>query len=71
MNDVQSTEFIVGVLGDLSRSYRALNVGMNRRLSDNWSMRLEAIAQLRVDPLDMTYAGRRDSFVGLDITYSY
>ena len=71
LNDVQSTEFIVGVLGDLSRNYRALNVGMNRRLSDNWSMRLEAIAQLRVDPLDMTYAGRRDSFVGLDITYSY
>ena len=34
-------------------------------------MRLEAIAQLRVDPLDTTYAGRRDSFVGLDITYSY
>lgn len=71
LNDVQSTEVIVGILGDLSRDYRALNVGLKRRLSDSWSMRLEVIAQLRLDPLDMTYAGRRDSFLGLDFTYSF
>ena len=70
-NDVQSTELTAGILGDLSRSYRALNVGLRRRLSDNWSMRLEVIAQLNVDPRDLTYEGRRDSFLGLDFTYSY
>ncbi|MCY3940793.1 MAG: hypothetical protein OXG29_06905 [Gammaproteobacteria bacterium] len=70
-NDVQSTELTAGILGDLSRSYRALNLGLRRRLSDNWSMRLEAIAQLKVDPLDLTYDVRRDSFLGLDFTYSY
>ena len=34
-------------------------------------MRLEVIAQLKVDPRDLTYDGRRDSFLGLDFTYSY
>ena len=71
LNDVQSTELIAGILGDMSRDYRALNLGLRRRLSDSWSMRFEVIAQLRVDPLDITYTGRRDSFVGLDFTYSY
>ena len=70
-NDVQSTELTAGILGDVSRNYRALNVGLRRRLSDSWSMRLEVIAQLKVDPRDLTYDGRRDSFLGLDFTYSY
>lgn len=70
-NDVQSTELIVGVLGDVSRDYRALNMGLRRRLSDSWSMRFEVIAQLSVDPRDLTYDGRRDSFLGLDFTYSF
>ena len=71
LNDVQSTELIFGLLGDLNRDYRAFNLGLKRRLSDGWSLRLEIIAQLRVDPLDMTYLGRRDSFLGLDFTYSF
>ncbi len=70
-NDVQSTELTAGILGDLNRDYRALNVGLRRRLSDHWSMRLEVIAQLSVDPRDITYEGRRDSFLGLDFTFSY
>ena len=71
LNDVQGTELIAGILGDVSRNYRALNLGLKRRLSDSWSMRLEVIAQLTVDRLDLTYDGRRDSFLGLDFTYSY
>ena len=70
-NDVEGTELIAGILGDLSRSYRALNLGLRRRLSDSWSMRFEVIAQLSADPRDLTYDGRRDSFLGLDFTYSY
>ena len=71
LNDVQSTELIVGILGDVSRDYRALNVGLRRRLTDSWSLRFEVIAQLSVDPRDLTYDGRRDSFLALDFTYSF
>lgn len=70
-NDVQGTELVAGILGDLDRGYRALNVELKRRLSDTWSMRLEMIANLSADPRDLTYDGRRDSFVGVGLTFSF
>ena len=70
-NDVQGTELGVGILGDLRHDYRAMNLELKRRLSGNWTMRLEAIVTLSSDPRDLTYDGRRDSFVGVDFTYSF
>ena len=70
-NDVQSTELVGGILGDLDHDYRALNLELKRRLSEHWSMRLEAIVNLSADPEDLTYDGRRDSFLGIDFTYSF
>ncbi len=70
-NDVPGTELGLGVLGDLSHDYRALNFELRRRLSASWTVRLEAIVNLSSDPRDLTYAGRRDSFLGIDFTYSF
>ena len=70
-NDVQGTELVGGILGDLDHDYRALNLELKRRLSESWSMRLEAIVNLSTDPEDLTYDGRRDSFLGVDFTYSF
>ena len=70
-NDVHGTQLGVGILGDLRHDSRALNLELSRRLSGNWTMRLEAIVNLRADPQDLTYDGRRDSFVGVDFTYSF
>ena len=70
-NDVQGTELVAGILGDLSHEYRALNLELKRRLSDGWTMRLEAIVNLSSDPEDLTWDGRRDSFLGVDFTYSF
>ena len=71
LNDVPGTEVAAGILADLRHDYRALNVELKRRLSDRWSVRLEAIANLRADPRDLTYDGRRDSFLGVDFTLSF
>ena len=70
-NDVPGTELVAGILADLRHDYRALNLELKRRLSDSWSMRFEAIANLRADPRDLTYDGRRDSFLGVDFTFSF
>ena len=70
-NDVRGTEFVAGILGDLTHDYRALNMELKRRLSDNWSARVETIATLSADPRDLTYDGRRDSFVGVGLTLSF
>ena len=71
LNDVQGTELMAGLLADLRHDYRALNLEVKRRLSNRWLMRLEASAILRTDPDDPTYDGRRDSFLGIDFTFSY
>ena len=70
-NDVQGTELVAGILGDLRHDYRALNLELKRRLSDSWSMRVEAIATLSADPRDLAYDGRRDGFVGVDFTFNF
>ena len=70
-NDVQGTELVAGILGDLRHDYRALNLEFKRRLSDSWSMRVEAIATLSADPRDLTYDGRRDGFLGVDFTFNF
>ena len=70
-NDVQGTELVAGLLSDLRHDSRALSMELKRRLSDRWSMRLELIANLSVDPQDLTYDGRRDSFLGVDFTFSF
>ena len=70
-NDVDGTTLVAGVLADLRHDYRSLSVELKRRLSDNWSLRWEGIANLRTDPQDLTYSGRRDSFMGLGLTFSF
>ena len=70
-NDVEDTQLLAGLLADLRHDYRALNLELKRRLSGSWSMRLEGIANLSADPQDLTYDGRRDSFLGVGLTYSF
>ena len=70
-NDVQDTRLLAGLLGDLRHDYRALNMELKRRLSDSWTVRLEGVATLSADPKDLTYSGRRDSFAGVDFTFSF
>ena len=70
-NDAPGTEIAAGLLGGLSRNYRALSVELRRRLSNRWSMRLELIANVNVDPEDITYDARRDSFLAFDFNYNF
>ena len=70
-NDVQGTELVAGVLADLRHDTRSLNLELKRRLTNSWTMRLEGIAYLSADSQDLTYGGRRDSYLGMDFTYSF
>ena len=70
-NDVAGTVLVAGILADLRHDSRTLNLELKRRLSDSWTMRLEGIVNLSVDPEDLTYGGRRDSFLGVDFTFGF
>ena len=71
LNDAQSTEIIAGVLADADHTTRTFNFEMRRRLSDQWSMKLEAIVLMDVEEEDIIYDTRRDSFVALNVTYNF
>ena len=70
-NDVQGTELVAGLLADLRHNSRTLNLEFKRRLAGNWSMRLETFANLATDRKDLTYDGRRDSFAGAELIFSF
>ena len=70
-NDVESTDFVVGVLHDLDFGTRSFNAEFNRRLSDEWSLHLEAVAFSNVDMMDPAYHTRRDSFIELNVIYNF
>ena len=70
-NDVKSTELTTSVLADVRRATRALAFEFGRRISNAWSLRAEAVALLQVDPADLHYEMRRDSFIDMSLTYNF
>ncbi|MDE0660897.1 MAG: hypothetical protein OXI79_14760 [Gammaproteobacteria bacterium] len=70
-NDVQGTELLVSTLQGTDHDSRVFTLELNRRLSDRWSMAVEAIALRELDPTDILYETRRDSFVEVGIVYSF
>lgn len=70
-NDVQGTELLVSTLLGTDHDSRVFSVELNRRLADRWSLSVEAIALRELDPTDILYETRRDSFVEVGLTYSF
>ena len=70
-NDMESTDFVVGMLHDADFGTRSFNAELNRRLSDEWSLHLEAVVFSSVDRMDPAYNTRRDSFVELNLIYNF
>ncbi len=70
-NDIQSTEMTASFIGDLGRATHSLAVGLDRRLSDRWSLHLEAVVLLGIDREDIHYYARRDSFIELGLSYNF
>jgi hypothetical protein len=70
-NDVQGTEIVASILGDLDRATRAMAIESDRRLSDRLSLHLEAIHLLSIDQADLHFETRRDSFADLGLTYNF
>ena len=59
------------MMNDIDTTTRVLTLEFNRRISDSWSVHLEAIALLDVDNTDLSYTTRRDSFVELNAHYNF
>ena len=71
LNDPQSTEFVVSVLGSLDNSSRVVAGEFKRRLSDSWFLHVETSAFLDIDEDDFIYYVRRDSYIKVNLAYSF
>ncbi len=56
---------------DADNTARVLTVELNRRISNQWSLRPEAIAILGIDKAALDYELRRDSFIELNLIYNF
>ena len=70
-NDVESTMISAGFVTDASRETRTLGAEFDRRLFDQWSLHVESSMILSMDPADLQYVGRRDSFFEFHLEYNF
>ena len=70
-NDVEGTEVTAAIVADTDYGSRTMSVEFSRRLSDEWTLRLETIAMLEIDEADPIRATWRDSFIGVGLTYNF
>ena len=70
-NDVAGTEVTAAIVADTDYGSRTMSVEFSRRLSDEWSLRLETTAMLDLDEADPIRTTWRDSFVGVELTYGF
>ena len=71
LDDADDTDFVVGMLADADFGTRSFSAEFNTRLSDLWSLHLEGVAFQDVDMADPTHVSHRDSFVELNLIYSF
>lgn len=65
MNDVQSTEFLAGVILDREDQASLFTVEGSRRMGDAWTLSVEARAFVGISPADPLYGMRKDDFFRL------
>ena len=62
-NDVQSTEFLAGLVTDVDDGPTSLRLEAQRRLGDGWKIEFEAQAFFEDDPTSTAAAFQNDSFI--------
>ena len=70
-DDIHSTEITASVVADARKSTRALAFEFGRRITNEWSIRAEAVALLSVDEAEFHYPMRRDSFIDMSLSYHF
>ncbi len=71
-NDILDTDITVALIDDRDFDTKTLNIEFNRRLSDSFSLTVEAFKFLEDDPGDITSQQIvNDEYVALDLSFSY
>ncbi|MCK4951864.1 MAG: hypothetical protein KAS48_08605 [Gammaproteobacteria bacterium] len=71
LNDVQSTEALIGVIVDDRSHARALSIEASRRLGNSWKLGIEARAYQNFPASDLLYTIRNDDYIQIDLNYYF
>ncbi len=71
MNDVQSSEALLGVIYDLDNHEYLLSLEASRRFAQSWTASLEIRSFNHIDTGSLLQAIARDDFIQLDIAYYF
>jgi len=71
LNDVQSTELLVGGIFDLDSSATYYLLEASRRLGESWKLSLETYIYSNIPPDDLGYGFRNEDFVQLELAWYF
>jgi len=71
VNDVQSTQALVGIVQDIDSEARMVFLEMSRRLGTNWKATLESYHFINQTSSDRVNGARDDDYAGLELAYYF
>jgi hypothetical protein len=71
LNDVHSTQVLVGIIIDRSNHARFWNLEASRRLGTSWTAALEARAFENISPEDPFFGFRKDDYIQIDVAWHF
>ena len=71
INDVNSTEILIGYMQDLDESSRSFAFELGRRINDQWFIEFNSTLFSNLVSRDLQFPLRRDNFAELTLNYSF
>ncbi len=71
LNDMESTEFLLGLIQDLDHASKMINIEGSRRFGDRWKLALEGSIFTELHPSELIYSQRDDDFLQLTLAYYF
>ncbi len=71
INDVQSSEILVGMIHDMDGSANSINIEASRRLGQNWKLALEYRGNNVVEATDRLYPIRMDDYLQIELLHYF
>ena len=71
VNDMASTEILIGLIQDLDHSERMLSIEAGRRFTDHWKIEVKGLVFSEQSQQDLFYALRDDDFLQITLFYYF
>ena len=71
VNDIASTEFLIGLIQDLDSPARVMSLETHRRVGDHFKLEVEGFVFSRQDKKDLLYSLRDDDFIQMTLAYYF